>query len=166
VALIDAAHLLEAPVSPSSQVVVRVDDALTQNAILSCDRLFVIAASRSEVEALSAAPPVSTMACRSLLPEVGIGLIFEQRQPVRTGVCDAVRQVRRSEDDLRANSRVSPITIPLPSSTVDLVAVGMDAELSLPRLRPHQKVGSRRLTFCILSGQKRACLRTSNAFIA
>jgi len=57
VALIDAAHLLEAPVSPSSQVVVTGRMiALTQNAILSCDRLFVIAASRSEVEALKRSP--------------------------------------------------------------------------------------------------------------
>lgn len=57
VALIDAAHLLEAPASPSSQVVVSGRMiALTQNAILSCDRLFVIAASRSEIEALRRSP--------------------------------------------------------------------------------------------------------------
>jgi hypothetical protein len=57
VALIDAGHLLEAPASPSSQVVVTgVMIAMTQNAILSCDRLFVIAASRNEIEALKRGP--------------------------------------------------------------------------------------------------------------
>jgi hypothetical protein len=57
VALIDAGHLLEAPASPSSQVVVSGRMiALTQNAILSCHRLFVIADSRNEIEALKRSP--------------------------------------------------------------------------------------------------------------
>jgi hypothetical protein len=57
VALIEPSHLLEAPALPSPQVVVSGRMiSMTQNAILNCDRLFVIAASQNEIESLRRSP--------------------------------------------------------------------------------------------------------------